>query len=580
MYVLGLNIKHGDSSACLFRDGQLIAAVEEERFVRVKNTSQFPINSIKYCLNQASITMDEINYVTHNSNFSYNISYKIFYFLKLFFIYPYKIFSINYNFFSKSGSIKYHIKLFFGNKCKFKIISIPHHLAHVFSAIGHPISDARTIVFSFDGSGDFSTIESYLINNTNLKLIEKNCFPHSLGFLYTTFTQYLGFLNYGDEYKVMGLSGYGKPIYCKKILQLFRNLDPFKLNMKYFNIPKINYLSGRPIIEIIFNDKFIDLLGKPRNTNQNNDLVDQIYKDYAASIQKVFEDIVISNLIKLKDKYNAKKLFLTGGCALNGLLVSKIVERKIFEDVKINSNPGDAGGAIGSALKFLFDKNIKVNFTNINNNAFFGPSYDDQFIEKHVINNIVNKNIYSVKLYKNFNDLASRVAFLIKEKKIIFWFQDAMEWGPRALGNRSILANPKDKNIKKILNKKIKKREMFRPFAPAVMAEFANDYFYMNEMQSPFMNIIFKAKENTKNLYPAIVHIDGTSRVQTVSEKENKKFYKLINEFYKISNCPILINTSLNINEPIASSPSDAFYFFLEADVECIVLNNWIIEKK
>jgi carbamoyltransferase len=524
--------------------------------------------------------MNEINYVTHNSNFYYNTSSKFFYFLKIFLISPYKFFSLYFNFFSKKVIIENQIKLFFGNKCKFKVISIPHHLAHVFSAIGRPISDGRTIVFSFDGSGDFSTIESYLINNTNLKLIKKNIFPHSLGFLYTAFTQYLGFFNYGDEYKVMGLSGYGKPIYCKKIMQLIKNVDPFKLNMKFFNIPKINYLSAKPIIEIIFNDKFIDLFGKPRNKNPNDDLVDEIYKDYAASIQKVFEDIVISNLIKLRDKYSAKKLFLTGGCALNSLLVSKIVERKIFEDVKVNSNPGDCGGAIGSALKFLFDKNVKVNFTNINNNAFFGPSYDDQYIEKHIINNIVNKKIYSVKLYKNFNDLASRAAFLIKEKKIIFWFQDAMEWGPRALGNRSILADPSEKNIKNILNKKIKKRELFRPFAPAVMAEFANDYFYMHEMQSPFMNIIFKAKENTKNLYPGIVHVDGSSRVQTVSEKENKKFYKLINEFYKISNCPMLINTSLNINEPIAQSPSDAFYFFSQSKSECIVLNNWLIEKK
>jgi carbamoyltransferase len=580
MYVLGLNIRHGDTSACIFRDGQLIAAAEEERFIGIKNTSLFPINSIKYCLNQASIRMDEINYVTHNSNFSYNIFYKFFYFVKIFFISPYKIFSLFYNFSFKKVIIKNQIKLFFGNECKFKVISIPHHLAHVFSAIGHPISDARTLVFSFDGSGDFSTIESYLVNNTNLKLIKKNFFPHSLGFLYTAFTQYLGFFNYGDEYKVMGLSGYGKPIYYKKIMQLIKNLDPFKLNMKYFNVPKITYISGKPIIEVIFNDKFIDLFGKPRNKNKNDDLVDQIYKDYAASIQKVFEDIVISNLIKLKDKYNVKKLFVTGGCALNSLLISKIVERKIFEDVKINSNPGDAGGAIGSALKFLFDQNIKVNFTNINNNVFLGPSYDDQYIEKHVINNIVNKNIYSVKLYKNFNDLASRAAFLIKEKKIIFFFQDASEWGPRALGNRSILADPSDKNIKDKLNKNIKKRELFRPFAPAVMAEFANDYFYMHEIQSPFMNIIFKAKENTKNLYPGIVHVDGSSRVQTVSEKENNKFYKLINEFYKITNCPMLINTSLNVNGPMAQTPSDAFYYFLETNAECIILNNWLIEKK
>jgi carbamoyltransferase len=575
MIILGLNLRHGDSSACIFKDGKLVCAAEEERFTRIKNCSLFPINAIKYCLNQTGVSIQEVDYISNNSKFNYNIFFKIIFFFENF--YKNKLFfNLLFNFSFKSNYIKSNLKLFFKEKFKFKIISVPHHLAHTLSAIDFTEPNKNNLVFSFDGSGDFSTIESYLINDNNVKLVDKNTFPNSLGFLYSAFTQFVGFSNYGDEYKVMGLSAYGKPIYQEKIMRLLKSLVPFKINMKYFNIPIVNYLSGKPTIEKIFNDKFIDLFGKPNIKNKNEDFIDQIYKDYAASIQKVFEDIVISYLDKLKKKYRSKKLYLTGGCALNGLLASKIVETGMFEDVKIGPNPGDAGGAIGSALKVILDKNQIKNLKN--NSPFLGPSYSDEFIQKSVIDNIQHKSNYRIKLYKNFNELASRAALIIKEKKLIFWFQDAMEWGPRALGNRSILADPSDKNIKDILNQKIKQREPFRPFAPAVMKEFADDYFYMHGMESPFMNIIFKAKENTKSLFPGVVHVDGTSRVQTVSEKENKKFYQLIKEFYKIAKCPILINTSLNINEPIAQSPNEAFNFFLQSKAECIVLNNWVIE--
>jgi carbamoyltransferase len=577
MIVLGLNINHGDASACIFKNGTLICAVEEERFTRVKSCSHFPINAIKCCISRANILFEEVDYVTYNSKFSYNIIHKIIFFFQ------HSIKNFNYFFIFlgsllKRKKIYKELKFYFGKKSKFKIIPVPHHVSHIFSAIDFTQSNKKSLVFSFDGSGDFSTLETYLVNDNNIKLLDKNYFPNSFGFLYTAFTQYLGFTDYGDEYKVMGLSAYGNPLYCEKILKLLKSSEPFKLNMKYFNIPKINYLSGKPVIEKLYNHKFIEIFGKERSISENEDFIDQIYKDYAASIQKVLEDIVISYLSKLKKKNEIKKLFLTGGCALNGLLASKIVESKIFEDVKIGPNPGDAGGAIGSVLKFLWDQNLKSNL--INTYPFVGTFYDNRYIEKHIINNIKKNNNYRIKFYKDFNDVASRAAVLIKEKKIIFWFQDGMEWGPRALGNRSILGDPSNKNIKDILNKKIKKRESFRPFAPAIMKEFANDYFYMQGLESPFMNIIFKAKENTKHLFPGVVHIDGTSRVQTVSEKENKKFYKLINEFYKITNCPILINTSLNINGPIAESPSDAFNFFLESGAKCIVLNNWIIELK
>ena len=577
MIVLGLNLYHGNTSACIFVHGMLVCAVEEERLVRIKNCSDFPINAIKYCLNHAGVLIEDVDYVTVNSKSNYNLTFKIIFFFKYFYKNFYFL-SILFYYFSKKKKISNLLKLYFGKKNKIKIISVPHHISHVFSTIDFTESNKKSLVFSFDGSGDFSTIESYLVHDNNFKLLDKNCFPNSLGFLYTAFTQYLGFVNYGDEYKVMGLSGYGKPIYCEKILKLLKSSEPFKLNMKYFNVPKISYLTGKPVIEKIYNHKFIEMFGKARSINENNEFIDQIYKDYAASLQKVLEDIVISYLSELKKKHEIKKIFLTGGCALNGLLVSKIIDSKLFEDVIVGPNPGDAGGAIGSALKFLWDQNIKINLAK--NFPFIGKVYDDEYIEKHLINNIKNNDNYSIKLYKNFNDVASRAALLIKEQKIIFWFQDEMEWGPRALGNRSVLADPSNKNIKDILNIQIKKREPFRPFAPAVIKEFADDYFYMQGKESPFMNIIFKAKDNTKNLFPGVVHIDGTSRVQTVSEKNNKKFYKLINEFYKITNFPILVNTSLNIDGPIAESPNDAFNFFLESAVKCIVLNNWIIELK
>ena len=573
MIILGLNCEHGDSSACIFRDGKLISAAEEERFTRTKNCSDFPINAIKFCLNSSEVTINEIDYVSINTKSIYNIYYKIIFII----INPSFFFSLVkrfYNLLIKDNYAKYNLNFFF--KKKFKLIYTPHHLAHALSAINFNKPQKNNLVFSFDGSGDFSTIECYLINDNNIKLVDRTVFPNSLGFLYTAFTQFFGFSNYGDEYKVMGLSGYGKPIYEEKILKLIKSLVPFKLNMKYFNIPKIDYSTGKPIVELIYNDKFTDLFGSPRN--QNEDFIDQIYKDYAASIQKVFENIVLTSLSKLKKKYGCKNLYLTGGCALNGLTVSKILESCMFEDVRVGPAPNDAGGAIGSVASFYIKKN-KI-FDSLDDNPFLGSGYSDKYVQNHLIDNIENKDNYKIRFYDDFNELAARAASIIKEKKIIFWFQDRMEFGPRALGNRSILANPSVKNIKDILNLKIKKREVFRPFAPAIMQEFAEDYFYMQGKESPFMNIIFKAKENTKNIFPGIVHVDGTSRVQTVSERTNKKFYKLINEFYKITNYPILVNTSLNINGPIAESPIDAFNYFLESEVESIVLNNWMIELK
>jgi carbamoyltransferase len=575
MIVLGLNLRHGDASACIIKDGKLLSAAEEERFTKIKFCSHFPINSILFCLNQNNISINEVDYITHNSKWSYNFFPKLIFFFKN--IKKYLSLKKVLELYPKKNYIKDNFLIYFNLNFNKKIVSVPHHLAHIFSSMFFLEHNKNTLIFSFDGSGDFSTSESYLIKEKKIKLVEKIYFPHSLGFLYTTFSQFLGFSKYGDEYKLMGLAGYGKPIYENKIKKLLKNLTPLELEFKYFNIPILNYERHYPVINKLYNQEFINLFGNPRHKNKE-DSINQEHKDLAASIQKVFEDLVLNQLTMLKKKYGCNKLYLTGGCALNGLLVGKIIEAGLFESVFVGPNPGDAGGAIGSAFFLLHSKNEKID--PIQNTTFLGPGCNNEDIKENIINKLKEQNKYKIKFYENFDDLAAQAALKIKKNKIIFWFQDNMEWGPRALGNRSILADPSHKNIKNIINKKIKKRELFRPFAPAVMAEFANDYFYMRGMQSPFMNIIFTAKENTKNLYPDIVHVDGTSRVQTVSEKENKKFYKLIDEFYKISNCPILINTSLNINGPIAQSSSDAFYFFCEADTECIVLNNWLIEKK
>jgi carbamoyltransferase len=575
MIILGINYKHGDASACLIKDGKLCSAVEEERFTKIKNCSHFPINSIQYCLTENNISIDDVNYITINSNSTYNFLAKIIFTFKninngLFFDYFSSIFD-------KNQSAKFLFRLYFEKNLKDKIIYIPHHLSHVYSTLFFLEDTKNSLIFSFDGSGDFSTIEVYLINQKKIKLLEKNYFPHSLGFYYMAFTQYLGFKNYGDEYKVMGLSGTGLPIYADKIKKiLLKSEYPFRLNLKYFNIPKVSYSTHQPKVQDLYNDFFIREFGEPRKQDEKN--IEQIHKDYAASMQKVFEDVVFVYLRKFQKQYNSKKLYLTGGCALNSVLAGKIVQSKLFNEVSIGPNPGDAGGALGSAFYHLVKNNLKID--NIHNIPFSGPSYKDSFIKKHIIDKIINDKKYKVSFYEKDEDLTLDVAKIIKKQKVIFWYQDNAEWGPRALGNRSILADPTENNIKELINTSIKKRELFRPFAPVVLKSFANDYFHMHGQDSKYMNIVFKAKDITIQKCPGVVHEDGTSRVQTIEVIDNKKLYDLINEFKKITGHPILINTSLNINGPMAMNPIDAFNFFSDTDVKSIILNNWLIETK
>ena len=577
MIILGLNIRHGDSSACLLKDGKLIAASEEERYTGIKHYSNFPVNSIKFCLTYCDSKFENVDYICVNYDKAYNLLFKIIFVFKNIFtkFFVKSIFYLLNSVYEKNDNLNDLFKKYFSSDVKKKLIHVPHHLSHVFSTLFFNEKNENALVFSFDGSGDFSTIESYLVNNDHFKLIEKNNFPHSLGFFYMTFTQYLGFNNYGDEYKLMGLAGYGNPIYTKKIKKIIKSEYPFKLDLKYFNLPEINYKTNKPIVNKLYNNNFIKLFDLESNLD-NNDFK-QIHKDYAASVQKVFEDIVFKYLRNYKEKYDINKIYLTGGCAFNSTLVGKIIKSNLFEYVKVHTNPGDAGGAVGSAFYQSRILGEKIYFNQ--ETAFLGNSYNNDYIQKNIITKIKDSNEYKTTLYSNFDDLTDYVANKIKKEKVVFWFQDKMEWGPRALGNRSILADPTLHEIKNIINLKIKKRESFRPFAPIVMREFANDYFEMSNHDSKFMNIVFNAKKITSNKFPGVVHVDGTSRVQTVSEKDNYKLYNLLKKFNKNYDSPILINTSLNINGPIAESPIDAFDLFKNSDVTTLILNDWIIEK-
>jgi carbamoyltransferase len=572
MIILGLNLFHGDSSACLVRNGTLLSAAEEERFTRIKHSSEFPINAINFCLKENNINIQDVDYISINSKFTYNFFHKILFFFKNFFKFLFLIHRIS---FVNKNVIK-KLSIFFNCPIKAKIIFVPHHLAHVYSTLFFLEDNNNSIIYSFDGSGDFSTAEVYLAKKDKIKIIKKNIFPHSLGLFYTAFTQLVGFKKYGDEYKFMALAAYGKPIYYEELKKIIISVDPFILDLSFFNLPITDYSNNFPQVNQLFSEKLENFFIKKYNFIEK-DYNNSISKNIASSVQKIFEDIIIKFLKNLKEEYKSEKLYLTGGCAFNSLLIGKIIESKIFKRVLLGPNPGDAGGAIGSA--FYICKREKIKIDPKQNIAFSGPSFSNKDIKEKVITKILNNKHYKINFYENFDDLSKKAADLIKIESIIFWFQDHMEWGPRALGNRSILANPAKKNIKKFINLKVKQRELFRPFAVAVLEEFANKKFYMNGHLSPNMNIVFNAMDETKKIFPDIVHEDGTTRVQTVSEKDNKKFYGLIENFYKITEIPMLINTSMNIDSPIVLSPTHAWDAFSQTEVKSLILNNWLIQK-
>jgi carbamoyltransferase len=580
MNIIGLNIFHADTSACLIKDNEIVAAVEEERFVRIKHYSGFPKKSIEYCLGKGNLKLSDIDYVCVNFNVNYNFFRKANFFLKNF---------LNINFFprltaiTKRQDIK---KLFFDNfseNISAKIINIPHHLSHIASAYLCSGFN-KSLGLTFDGTGDFSCLELYDIQNENFKIEKKISFPHSLGIFYQTVTQYLGFKYYGEEYKVMGLAAYGNKKYIDEMYKLFRikKDNSYELNLNYFehHHKSFSYYfeNGAPFFENFFNDKFENLFNQ--KSRLSNEPINQFHKDIAASAQHVFEEIIIILLRKKLKDLNYKNLCVAGGCAFNSLLMGKIKNEFTDLNVFVQPNSGDAGGAIGAALyaNMKYNKNFKNNkFLN----PYLGPSYSNEFIKDTIINKVNPNSNIKVIYFEEFDKLTEYIATRILNNDVVGWFQGRMEWGPRALGNRSILANPKTPNMKDIINSKIKKREEFRPFAPSILDSKVDEYFEGSSNNLEYMSYVVRAKN--KDIYkkiPAVVHSDGTSRVQVVRKNINERFYKLIESFNKISGVPLVLNTSLNVNEPMCESPKQAFNVFTSSSMDVVVLENYVLYKK
>ncbi len=567
--IIGVNAYHADSSACIIINGKLIAAIEEERINRKKHYSGFPLNSIKECLKIAKIKEIDITDVAFNTRPLSNLLAKGIYYIKnLAFRKNYT----NERFLKKKGLnkiFKEHFKL---NK-NIKFHFIEHHLSHLASAF-YPSNFNKASGISIDGSGDFVTMAYAECSNNKIIIKKKNYFPNSLGIFYHAMTQFLGYNNYGDEYKIMGMAAYGKPLYFDKIKDnLFkeRSKNFFDLNLKYFNHHKNNfkYLADENLlIDQIFNIELDDLFFDDKK-NEN------FTKDFACSVQKVYE-FYFSKIIKYIFKKNfSENLIFSGGCALNSSANNFITNnKKFFKEVYINCAPGDNGGALGAAFIVASKYNLTPN--NLKS-PYLGNNYDNDYI-----NNVLVRSPYKDKLKYEFiksdSEFLKSAALFISEGNVVGWFQNKMEFGPRALGSRSILADPRNPNMKDIINSKIKRRESFRPFAPSVLQKYQNIWFESN-FESPYMSSLSLVKKEKREIIPAVTHFDNTARLQTVSKNYNSKFFDLITHFYNLTGVPILLNTSFNENEPIVMKPEEALECILRTDMDAIFMNNFIIKK-
>jgi carbamoyltransferase len=569
--ILGINALHSDSSACIIKNGELVCALEEERLNRKKHTAQFPILAIEECIKIAGINKNYITDIAINNNPKSNILPKLFFTLK-------NIKIQKNNEFIKRFKNKINLKKVICDKLNIKrnikFHNIEHHLSHIASAY-FPSNFNKTNALSIDGSGDFVSLAIGECNDQKIKITNKIYFPDSLGIFYQAMTQFLGFKNYGDEYKIMGLAPYGKPIYFEKIKNnLFKESKLFfKLNQKFFIHNDINFKYQNKITENIndiYNDK-LSLLFK--EDIEKSDTLENFKKNFASSTQKIFEHFFDKILNYISSKNYSSNLVYAGGCALNSSANNILTSKKYFENFFIPMAPGDNGGAIGAAL--LVNSKYNSNQKNFRN-PYLGNSYNDNEIELTINNKF--KNLIKFQKLDNISNTCDLASNMITNGKVIGWFQGKMEFGPRALGNRSILADPRNPNMKDIINQKIKRRENFRPFAPSVLEEFQKDWFDGN-YQNLYMSSVINVKEDKKNKIPAVIHEDGTSRVQTVSKILNEKFYLLISKFNDLTGVPLLLNTSFNENEPIVCSPEEAIKCLLRTNLDGLFIENLFIKK-
>ena len=567
MYTLGISCYYHDSAAALLKDGHVIAAVEEERFSRKKFDDGFPKRAIEWCLDEAKIKSTQINSVAFYDKPVLKFERLLDNYIAVAPRGLYSFLDVIPKWIHKRLWIKNEIKKSLKG-FKGEIIFPEHHMSHAAHAFYTSPFDESAIL-TIDGVGEWSTTSFGYAKNNSIEITNDIRWPHSLGLFYSAFTYFLGFKVNEGEYKLMGLSSYGTPKYYDLILDNLIDVKDdgsIKLNMDYFAFTYDKVMTNKKISELF------GILPK-----RKNEKTAQIHFDIGASAQKVLEDVILKMINHIYSKTKMKNLCIGGGVALNGVANYKILKEGPFENIHIPPSPGDAGSAVGAAqysyhIHHKNSKNIfKDNTDLIQENVYVGPSFSDIEITKF----LDTKNIP----YESFDreSLLKKTAQLIADGNIVGWYQGKMEWGPRALGNRSILADPRRKDMKDILNAKIKHRESFRPFAPSILEEFSSEYFEL-DIPSPYMLMVVPVKK-PKDI-PAVTHVDGTGRLQTVSKESNSLYYNLINEFYKITGVPVIINTSMNVmGEPIVNTPEQAYSMIVKTDMDCIVMGNNLVKK-
>lgn len=573
MRILGINSYHGDSSACLVVDGELISAIAEERFNREKHWAGLPIESIKYCLKSAGLDFRDIDWLAINRNPRANFLRKIFW--AVLHQPSKKLVKTRAENLKKILDIKKDIENSLGiQNNKLKTLYVEHHLAHAASTFFvSPFEEAA--ILTIDGFGDFvSTLLGYGRSN-KIKVFKKIYFPSSLGIFYLMITQYLGFWSYGDEYKVMGLAAYGKPVYLDKFRKVVRikKDGTFEIDTSYFlHTTKgvmTTWFNEKPTISQVFSQKFIDEFGPPREPNSE---ITEHYMNIAASLQAITEEVYFHLLDYLYRLTKRENLCLAGGVALNSTANGKIFERTNFKNVFIQPAASDDGGAIGAAF-FVWNQILNQPRKFVMQHAYWGPSYS----EKEIQEALDRANLKYTRLEDDV--LIPKVAKDISDGKIVGWLQGRVEFGPRALGNRSIVVDPRRAEMKDILNERIKRREWFRPFAPSILAEKVDEWFEINYPE-PFMVKTYRWKKGKQNLVPAVVHKDGTGRLQTVEKENNPRYWRLIKEFENITAVPVVLNTSFNENEPIVNKPQEAIDCFLRTRMDVLVLENFYVTRE
>jgi len=577
MYILGINAYHADSSAAIFKDGQLIAATEEERFRRVKHWAGFPSMAVEFCLREAGISLAELDHIAIGRDPYAKLGKKIAFLMKN----PgggwravkdrlqnaKKVSSLEQEFAAIDGSVDSKI-------LKSRIHQVEHHRSHLASAFfASPFEEAALL--SIDGSGDFTTTMIARGKGNKIEVLDSVDFPHSVGLFYSAFTQLLGFPHYGDEYKVMGLAPYGKPEHVEKLrdVLIFREDGLFELNLKYFRSAKSGIVSYGddhiPVVAPLYSELMTANFGPVRKKDEP---LSQYHKDMAASVQRITEELIFHILRHLQKRTGLQNVCIAGGVAQNSVANGKLTRNTSFKNVYIPSAGHDAGISMGAGL-YVHSQILQQSRPPAIWSAYTGSRFSNDEIEQY----LQSRNIAYTK-YPD-EELYGKVADRLINAGVVGWFNGRAEFGPRALGARSILADPRRKDAKDLLNSKIKRRESFRPFAPSILKEFVGEYFEVTD-EVPFMEKVFPIRPEKQADIPAVTHVDGTGRLQSVDRAVTPRYYGLIDAFRQRTGVPILLNTSFNENEPIVNSPEHALECFLRTNMDMLVLENCVITRE